>query len=146
MYVPLESAFSAAMRMNPDLYMEFAKDNLVRVVTGSTIVTTLMLIKDIWKRDSQSRNQAQLVTEAGKLHDKIVLFIESFNDVGFRLKQAADSYATASGQLTNGPGNVIKKTEDLKKLGAKVTKEIEKNLLEEAIYNHENATNSNEEE
>ena len=32
------------------------------------------------------------------------------------------------------------------KLGAKVTKEIEKNLLEEAIYNHENATNSNEEE
>ena len=146
MYVPLESAFSAAMRMNPDLYMEFAKDNLVRVVTGSTIVTTLMLIKDIWKRDSQSRNQAQLVTEAGKLHDQILLFIESFNDVGFRLNQAADSYSKASGRLSTGRGNVIKKTEDLKKLGAKVTKEIEKNLLEEAIYNHENATNSNEEE
>tara|TARA_E500000081_G_C6106954_1_gene340573 strand:- start:1198 stop:1596 length:399 start_codon:yes stop_codon:yes gene_type:complete len=132
--------------MNPDLYMEFAKDNLVRVVTGSTIVTTLMLIKDIWKRDSQSRNQAQLVTEAGKLHDQILLFIESFNDVGFRLNQAADSYSKASGRLSTGRGNVIKKTEDLKKLGAKVTKEIEKNLLEEAIYNHENATNSNEEE
>lgn len=146
MYVPLESAFSAAMRMNPDLYMEFAKDNHVRVVTGSTIVTTLMLIKEIWKRDSQSRNQSQLVTEAGKLHDQILLFLEAFNEVGFRLNQASESYSKASGRLTTGRGNVIKKTDDLKKLGAKVTKEIEKNLLEEANYNHQNATNSNEEE
>jgi len=33
----------------------------------------------------------------------------------------------------------------LKKLGAKVTKEIGTNLLEEANYNHDNATDSNTE-
>ena len=145
MYVPLESAFSAAMKMHPDLYMEFAKDNHVRVVTGSTIVTTLMLIKEIWKREAQSTNQTKLITEAGKLHDQIILFLEAFSDVGKELNQASKAYDMALSRLSEGRGNVIKRTGDLKKLGAKVTKEIGTNLLEEANYNHDNATDSNTE-
>ena len=140
MYVPLESAFSAAMKLHPDLYMEFAKDNHVRVVTGSTIVTTLMLIKDIWKREAQSRNQTKLIAEVGKLHDKIILFIEAFDDVGNELNQATKAFDLARGRLSVGDGNVIKRTDNLKKLGAKVTKEIGTKLLEEANYNHDNAT------
>jgi DNA recombination protein RmuC len=139
MYVPLESAFSAAMKLNPDLYMDFAKDNHVRVVTGATIVTTLMLIKDIWKREAQSKNQVKLIDEAGKLHDQIVRFIDSFSKVGHELNQASSAYDTAFNQLSEGRGNVIKRTDDLKKLGAKVTKEINVNLLEESNYSHENS-------
>ena len=153
MYVPLESAFSAAMRSHPDLYMEFAKDSIVRVVTGTTIVTTLMLIKEIWKREAQTTNQLKLISETGKLHDQIVLFLESFTTLGFELKQATDAYDKAINQLKDGRGNVLRRTENLKNLGAKVSKQIksnpkikETNLLEEAIYNHENASNSNEEE
>jgi hypothetical protein len=41
--------------------------------------------------------------------------------------------------LSEGRGNVIKRTDDLKKLGAKVTKEINVNLLEESNYSHENS-------
>ena len=146
MYVPLESAFSAAMRMNPDLYMEFAKDNHVRVVTGSTIVTTLMLIKEIWKRESHTKNQQRLVEETGKLYDKIVLFLDAFQDVGKELNQASNAYEKALDRLSEGSGNVIRRSENLKVLGAKVTKEIGQNLLEEANSNHENATTSNEDE
>ncbi|DAC12795.1 MAG TPA: DNA recombination protein RmuC, partial [Candidatus Poseidoniales archaeon] len=72
MYVPLESAFSAAMKLHPDLYMEFASSNHVRIVTGSTIVTTLLLIKELWKREAQTKNQSRLIEESGKLHDQIV--------------------------------------------------------------------------
>ena len=146
MYVPLESAFSAAMKTHPDLYMEFAKDNHVRVVTGSTIVTTLMLIKEIWKRESHTKNQQKLVEETGKLYDKIVLFLDAFQDVGKELNQASNAYETALDRLTEGSGNVIRRTDNLKKLGAKVTKEIGQNLIEEANSNHENATTSNEDE
>lgn len=152
MYVPLEGAFSTAMKMHPNLYMELAKDSHVRVVTGTTIVTTLMLIKEIWMREVQTKNQMKLISEAGKLYDKIVLFLESFTNVGSELKQATDAYESALSQLTEGRGNVIRKTEKLKKLGAKVSKQIEgnkkikeSNLLEEANYNHENDY-SNEEE
>lgn len=145
MYVPLEAAFSTAMKMHPDLYMEFAKDSHVRVVTGTTIVTTLMLIKEIWMREVQSKNQLELISETGKLYDKIVIFLESFTNIGFELKQATDAYESALSQLAEGKGNVIRKTENLKKLGAKVSRQIEgnkkikeTNLLEEANFNHEN--------
>lgn len=140
MYVPLESAFSAAMKMHPDLYMEFAKDNHVRVVTGSTIVTTLMLIKEIWKREVQTKNQQKLITETGKLYDKIALFIEAFEHVGRELNQANNAYNTAFDRLSQGRGNIIRKTDELKKLGAKVTKEIDSNLLESSTYSHDNSS------
>ena len=94
----------------------------------------------------------KLISETGKLYDKIVLFLESFTNVGFELKQATDAYENALSQLSEGKGNVIRRTENLKNLGAKVSKQIEgnpkvkeSNLLEEANYNHEN-DNSNEEE
>ena len=54
MFVPLESAFGAAMRQSPELYMDLAGNINVKVVTGATIVTALLLIKDMWKRELQS--------------------------------------------------------------------------------------------
>lgn len=136
MFVPLESAFGAAMRQSPELYMDLAGNINVKVVTGATIVTALLLIKDMWKRELQSKNQVKLIDEAGKLHDKIVLFLESFNQLGFEIKQANEAYDEAMSRLSIGTGNVIKKTNDLKKLGAKVKKEINQNLLEEATHSH----------
>lgn len=147
MFVPLESAFGAAMRQSPELYMDLAGNVNVKVVTGATIVTALLLIKEMWKRELQSHNQIKLIEESGKLYDKIVGFLESFTQVGFELKQATSAYDTALSRLSEGPGNVIKKTENLKDLGAKVTKQIkgnskiqEANLLENANYSHDNST------
>lgn len=146
MFVPLESAFGAAMRQSPELYMDLAGNVNVKVVTGATIVTALLLIKEMWKRELQSHNQIKLIEESGKLYDKIVGFLESFTQVGFELKQATSAYDTALSRLSEGPGNVIKKTESLKDLGAKVTKQIkgnskiqEANLLENANYSHDNS-------
>ena len=146
MYVPLESAFSAAMKLHPDLYMEFARDNKVRVVTGSTIVTTLMLIKEIWKREDQTANQIKLIAETGKIYDQIVLFLEAFTSIGFELKQATSAYDDALSRLSEGRGNIVKRSENLKVLGAKVTKQIndnskikEANLLATASHSHENS-------
>ena len=87
------------------------------------------------------------------MYDQIVLFLESFTAIGFELKQATNAYDEALNRLSSGRGNFITKAENLKVLGAKVTRQIEKNpkikqpnLLEEANYSHENATTSNEEE
>ena len=144
MYVPLESAFSAAMKLHPDLYMEFATSNHVRIVTGSTIVTTLLLIKELWKREAQTKNQARLIEESGKLHDQIVRFLDSFQKIGHELNQATEAYHLAMERLVEGRGNVLKRTDNLKQLGAKVTKEISKNLLQEAKQHHESASDSND--
>ena len=62
------------------------------------------------------------------------------------MNQASNAYEKALDRLSEGSGNVIRRSENLKVLGAKVTKEIGQNLLEEANSNHENATTSNEDE
>ena len=72
----------------------------------------------------RSKNQQKIVERAGKLHDKVVLFLESFSAVGYELGQASDAYERAMEQLSSGTGNVIRQTEMLKELGAKTKKDL----------------------
>ena len=124
MVVPLEGAFIDAMRADPSLYEDLVKNRRVKIVSGTSLMLTLMLIQELWNRERQTKNQAELVNRAGELHDKVVLFLESFTQIGFEIGQASDAYKVASGRLTTGPGNVIRQTEMLKELGAKTKKEL----------------------
>ncbi len=65
-----------------------------------------------------------LLERGGHLHDKIVTFLESFTSIGFELGQAKAAYDDAENQLTRGAGNVIRQTEMLRELGAKVKKDL----------------------
>ncbi|MEC8955210.1 MAG: DNA recombination protein RmuC [Candidatus Thermoplasmatota archaeon] len=124
MVVPLEGAFIDAMRADPSLYEDLVKNRRIKIVSGTSLMLTLMLIQELWNRERQTKNQAELVNRAGELHDKVVLFLESFTQIGFEIGQASDAYKVASGRLTTGPGNVIRQTEMLKELGAKTKKEL----------------------
>ena len=124
MVVPLEGAFIDAMRADPSLYEDLVKNRRVKIVSGTSLMLTLMLIQELWNRERQTKNQAELVNRAGELHDKVVLFLESFTQIGFEICQASDAYKVASGRLTTGPANVIRQTEMLKELGAKTKKEL----------------------
>jgi len=137
MFVPLESAYGAAMKMSPELYRDLTGNVKVKVVTGATIMTALMLIQDLWKREQMTTNQRKLIESAGGLHDQIALFLKSFETLGGRLKQATDSFDQSHNQLVEGRGNVVRRTDELKKLGAKVKKELPQALLTEATFNDE---------
>jgi DNA recombination protein RmuC len=124
MLVPLESAYIDAMRADPGLYEDLVGNRRVKVVSGSTIVLALLLIQELWKRENQSRNQMELLQRAGSIHDKVTLFLESFTEVGFELSQARAAYDKARDRLTDGRGNVIRQTEKMAELGAKVKKDL----------------------
>ena len=78
------------------------------------------------------------------MHDQIALFLKSFETLGSRLKQATDSFEKSHGQLVEGKGNIVRRTEQMKSLGAKVKKEIPESYLDEASYNHENDYSQNQ--
>jgi DNA recombination protein RmuC len=124
MVVPLEGAFIDAMRADQSLYEDLLGDRRVKVVSGSSLMLTLMLIQELWKREKQSRNQIEIVERGGKLHDKVVLFLETFTALGYELGQANDAYEKALEQLSSGSGNVVRQTEMLKELGSKTKKEM----------------------
>jgi DNA recombination protein RmuC len=138
MFVPLESAYGAAMRMSPELYNDLTGNVKVKVVTGATIMTALMLIQDLWKREQMTKNQTKLIESAGGLHDQIALFLKSFENLGTRIRQATEEFEHSHSQLVEGRGNVVKRTDEMKRLGAKVKKEIPESYLQEATYNDEN--------
>jgi DNA recombination protein RmuC len=137
MFVPLESAYGAAMRMSPELYRDLTGNLKVKVVTGATIVTALMLIQDLWKREQMTTNQRKLIETAGGLHDKIAGFLKDFKGIGFELKQASQKFEEAETKLISGTGNVVRRTNQLKGLGAKVKKELPESYLTEATFNDE---------
>ena len=124
MVVPLESAFIDAMRADPTLYGDLVGDRRVKIVSGSSFMISLLLIQELWKRENQSRNQIALMERGGHLHDKIVTFLGSFTTIGFELGQTKAAYDDAENQLTRGTGNIIRQTEMLRELGAKVKKEL----------------------
>ena len=124
MVVPLEGDFIDAMRADQNLYEDLLVDRRVKVVSGSSLMLTLMLIQELWKREKQTSNQKEIVERGGRLHDKVVLFLETFTALGYELGQATDAYEKALEQLSSGSGNVIRQTEMLKELGSKTKKDL----------------------
>ena len=76
--------------------------------------------------------------ECGKLHDQFVRFLESMQEVGNGIERASRSFELAMSRLSSGKGNVIKRSDDLRKLGAKTSKVVPSGLLEAGQANQDN--------
>ncbi len=131
MFMPIEGAYLMAIEADQGIF-ETAFDKRVAVVTPSTLYATLKLIEQLWRYERQSENVAKLIDRASLLHDKMVAFIESFEDIGKRLSQAKNSYDIALGRIKTGPGNVINQIATLGALAGKTKKELPAHLIESA--------------
>ncbi|MEY4505335.1 MAG: recombination protein [Pseudomonadota bacterium] len=121
MFTPIESAYSAALRADPNLY-EYALSKNIVIVYPSSLVVTLRVIYMYWQKERSDESAAALFVEAGKLYDKICLFLETFEKVGKQLDTLKNSYDQAAVQLFSGAGNIVRRAENIKSLGAKTTK------------------------
>lgn len=144
MFVPIEPALLLAFEHEPNLFSE-AFTRRILLVSPSTLMSTLQIIHNIWRYEHQNRNAQTIATEAGKLHDHFVSFIEALEKVGDQIKKAADSYDTAHKRLTSGRGNLVGRTQKLRSLGAKTKKAISNNLLEAAMEDDDEAVLLSEE-
>lgn len=129
MFVPIESAFSTVIQHGNDLYDEAHRKNII-IVSPSTLIATLRTIASIWKHEYQSRNVKEIARQGADLYDKFVGFVEDLTKVGVDMDRAKKSYEGAMNKLVHGNGNLIRRTEKLRQLGAKPKKEIDPRLLE----------------
>jgi DNA recombination protein RmuC len=128
LFLPIESAFSLAIKGEPELYARAWEKRIV-IVTPSTLLATLKTIESIWKQERQTINTLRIASEAGKLYDKFVGFIDDMKNIEKKQKEALGAYDAAMKKLHVGSGNLVGKIENLKKLGAKATKQIDRNDL-----------------
>ncbi|MHC8367883.1 DNA recombination protein RmuC [Pseudomonas sp. ZT5P21] len=132
LFVPIEAAFSAALQAEPSLFQEAFDRNIV-IVSPTTLLATLRVIDSLWKQERQSQNAREIAERAGWLYDKFVLFIQDLDEVGNRLQQLDKAYSSARNKLTEGRGNLVSRSEQLKLLGARASKSLPADLLERAM-------------
>lgn len=129
MFMPIESALSLAVKESPQLFSDAWNLGVV-IVSPSTLLATLRTIASIWKQENQNRNVLEIAQEAGKLYDKFVGFISDMEQVDQLIQRAADKNQQAMKKLHTGNGNIVRRIENLKSLGARTGKQIDDKFLE----------------
>lgn len=131
LFVPIEPAYTEAVRHDAELFGYALERNIV-IVTPSTLLATLRTIHNIWRFEHQNRYATEIAEKAGRLYDKFVGFIADLDEVGRRMSAAQRAHDEAFKKLKHGRGNMIKTAEDIKALGAKAAKSLPAELTEEA--------------
>lgn len=131
LFIPIESAFSLAMQNDQEIFNDAFDRNIV-IVTTSTLLATLRTIANIWKQEYQNRNVLEIARQGGDLYDKFVGFTENLIDLGKKMKAAQVTYEDSMKKLVDGRGNLIKRAESLRELGAKVSKQLDTKLVDRA--------------
>lgn len=129
LFIPIESSFGAAVEADGDLF-GYAWEHKVVLVSPSTLFATLRTIASIWQQKNQTKNALEIAKQGGALYDKFVGFVSDLERVGANMETLRKSYDGAFNKLSTGNGNLIRKAEQLKELGAKVSKEISEKYLD----------------
>jgi DNA recombination protein RmuC len=128
MFIPIEPAYILAIQSEKSLYEEALEKRIV-FVSPTLLIPSLQLIKNVWKQEYQNRHVIDIANKAGDLYDKFVGFTEDMLTLGRHLDQSKKHYEESMKKLSVGSGNVVRKIEELKKLGAKASKSIDQKLL-----------------
>lgn len=123
MFIPIEGAFSEALRVDPDL-ASFALDRRVGLATPTTLMLTLRTVEHIWMVERRETNALEIARRAGAIYDKVAGFVDSMETVGKSLDAASRAHGQAMDRLSRGQGNVIRQVEMLRELGARTQKRI----------------------
>ncbi len=129
MFIPIEPAYILAIQTEKTLYEEALEKRIV-FVSPTLLIPSLQLIKNVWKQELQTRNVIEIATKAGDLYDKFVGFSEDLINLGRQMDTAKKTYEESMKKLSIGSGNLVRRVEDLKKLGAKASKNINTGLLQ----------------
>ncbi len=130
MCIPLEPAYQAAMQADPDLFYRLAGRNVV--VTGpATLMITLRLIAQIWRRENENRNAELIADRAGKIYDQVSLVAEAMIEARRKLSGVSDAFELALRRLSEGRGNLAGRAEEIRRLGAKVSRQLPDELVKE---------------
>jgi DNA recombination protein RmuC len=128
MFIPIEPAYILAIQSEKGLYEEALEKRIV-FVSPTLLIPSLQLIKNVWKQENQSRNVIEIANKAGELYDKFVGFSEDLMKLGNQLNTSKTTYEEAMKKLVSGSGNLVRRVEELKKLGAKASKSIDHKLI-----------------
>ncbi len=131
LFVPNEAAFHAALSRDSALLEDALRQGVV-VVSPTTLLPTLQMVRHVWRTERQTENAQRIAEEAGKMIDKLTGAMESFSVIGQRLTSAQDAYEEARTRLT-GRGSVLRLASRVQELGARSKKPEDFNDVQRSL-------------
>ncbi len=126
MFIPNEPAYLLAMSHDQSLWQHAFKRQVV-IVSPTHLISVIKLIEQLWSRDLQTKNALNIADEAGKMYNKLADFVGELQNIEKALANAQKSCEGAWKKLSTGTGNLMKRAEKIKELGAKATKQLPNN-------------------
>ena len=131
MFVPIESAFVEALKADEDLFQTALQQNIL-VATPTTLLTSLNIVRQLWRFEDQNKHTAALAQKAEGVFNKLNAFLKSFDGVKKGLDKAQESYQKAEGQLLSGKANLVKQVSEFKQLAPSIKQELPEHFTEKA--------------
>ena len=136
MFIPTEPAFLEALKEDNTIWAEAYRKKII-ISSPTNLFALLKMVGDMWRRDEQTKNQAEIVDKATKLYEQLVVFTEQLEGVGTALDTAKSKYDEAYKRLHTGNNNIVRLGERLKKLGLPTKKQQSSKLLAETDVDEE---------
>lgn len=130
MFIPIEPAFLLAVDRDPEL-IKLALDNNIMLVSPTNLLVALRTVNNIWQYEYQSQNAQRIATDAGKLYDKFVGFLDDMQKMGNAIDSVKKNFEGAMNKLSTGRGNLVTRVDNFRKLGVQTNKKIDAKLLED---------------
>ena len=131
MFVPIESAFVEALKADETLF-QTAIENNVLVATPTTLLTSLNIVRQLWRYEDQNKHTAALAQKAEGVFKKLNTFLSNFEGVKKGLDKATEAYSKAEGQLVSGRGNLVKQVGEFKNLAPTIKAELRSYFTEKS--------------
>lgn len=123
MFIPIESAFVEALKADETLFQQ-AIENNVLVATPTTLLTSLNIVRQLWRYEDQNKHTAALANRAEGVFKKLNSFLASFERIKKGLESATEAYTRAEGQLVSGKGNLVKQVGEFKNLAPAIKAQL----------------------
>lgn len=123
LFIPIEPAFAAAVQAEPGLFQEAFDRNIV-LVSPTTLLATLRTVSTLWRQEYQNRNAIEIARKGGALYDKFVSFADDLLKLGNQMDTSRKTYDEVMKKLKDGTGNLVRRAEEMRKLGLQTTKTL----------------------
>jgi DNA recombination protein RmuC len=123
MFLPVEPAYFLAIQSDSNLW-SYAYDRRILLMSPTNLIAALKMVESMWRQENQNRNALEIARQSGELYDKFAGFLEDFQDLGKRIDATMRSYEDSMKKLYSGKGNLIRRAQAIRELGAKTSKNI----------------------
>ncbi|MXX24177.1 MAG: DNA recombination protein RmuC [Caldilineaceae bacterium SB0668_bin_21] len=98
MFVPGDQFLGAALNANPEL-IEYAMSKRVAIATPASLISLLWSVANGWQRHHIAESAEVILKKGVELHNRMMIFISRYQEVGNRLKRAVLAFNDSVGSF-----------------------------------------------